>query len=167
MTLAPPLTTSSARAVVPHRRAFLADALTPLGAYRRLAALSPLRFLLESVTGGEHVSRYSFLGAAPSELLLVHADRVESARPAADGTLGERVRLPGAPLVALRERIAAFGAPAAEAPFTGGWVGVFGWDLARLVEPKLARPGVAAVLAARHAARPAPSAGDPAREVSR
>ena len=33
-------TAAAARAVRPHRRVFLADTLTPLGAYRRLAALS-------------------------------------------------------------------------------------------------------------------------------
>jgi anthranilate synthase component 1 len=113
-------------------RTFLADALTPLGAYRRLAALSPVRFLLESVTGGERVSRYSFLGVAPRELLFVHADGVEVVRAG-----GAPERLPGAPLDALRARVGAFTAPPAEVPFTGGWVGFFGWDLVRLLEPKL------------------------------
>jgi anthranilate synthase component 1 len=121
----------AARAVRPHSRAFLADTLTPLGAYRRLAALSPVRFLLESVTGGERVSRYSFLGAGPRELLAVHRDRVEVLRG------GARERLPGAPLAALRERLGECRAPADAAgmpPFTGGWVGFFGWDLVRLLE---------------------------------
>ncbi|HET9768420.1 MAG TPA: anthranilate synthase component I, partial [Thermoanaerobaculia bacterium] len=124
-------------------RTFLADALTPLAAYRRLAALSPVRFLLESVTSGERVSRYSFLGAAPRELLYVYPDRTEVVRP---GTAPER--LPGAPLAALRARVDAFTAPPAEVPFTGGWVGFFAWDLVRLLEPKLA-------------AGLAPAAGDP------
>jgi anthranilate synthase component I len=116
----------------PHLRTFLADALTPLGAYRRLAALSPVRFLLESVAGGERVSRYSLLGAGPRELLYVYADRTEVVRPG-----GAAERLPGAPLDALRARTAAFTAPPAEVPFTGGWVGFFGWDLVRLIEPTL------------------------------
>ncbi|HXT52813.1 MAG TPA: chorismate-binding protein [Thermoanaerobaculia bacterium] len=120
-------------------RTFLADALTPLAAYRRLAALSPVRFLLESVAGGERVSRYSFLGVAPRELLFVHADRAEVMRP---GAAPER--LPGAPLDALRARVGAFTARPAEVPFTGGWVGFFGWDLVRLLEPKLLASGAAA-----------------------
>ncbi|HEV8238952.1 MAG TPA: chorismate-binding protein, partial [Thermoanaerobaculia bacterium] len=129
------------RAVHPHVRTFLADALTPLAAYRRLAALSPVRFLLESVAGGERVSRYSFLGAAPRELLYVYTDRAEVLRPGGGAEhathLPSTQRLPGPPLDALRERIGAFTAPPAEVPFTGGWVGFFGWDLVRLLEPKL------------------------------
>jgi anthranilate synthase component 1 len=119
------------RRVRPHSRAFLADTLTPLAAYARLAALSPVRFLLESVTGGEQVSRYSFLGVAPRELLYLHPDRLESARG------GRREALPGAPLDALRARLGAFHAEAGELPLTGGWVGFFGWDLVRLLEPRL------------------------------
>ena len=132
--------------VKPHTRAFLADALTPLGAYRRLAALSPVRFLLESVTGGERVSRYSLLGAGPRELLYVYADRAEVVRGgfAAGASRGEVEveRLPGPPLDAVRARVGAFTGPAGEVPLTGGWVGFFGWDLVRLVEPKLL-PGLA------------------------
>jgi anthranilate synthase component 1 len=136
---------ATTRRVRPHRRAFLADTLTPLGAYRRLAALSPVRFLLESVTGGERVSRWSFLGAGPRELLYVWPDHVEVVR---DGT---RERLPGAPLDALRARVGALRGPADELPFTGGWVGFFGWDLVRLLE-KLPR---------------APQAGEPVAVLGR
>ena len=119
-----------------HSRAFLADTLTPLAAYARLAALSPVRFLLESVAGGERVSRYSFLGASPRELLLLYQDRLDSLRA------GRRETLPGAPLEALRDRLARFRAEGAEAPFTGGWVGTFGFDTVRLVE-RLPRPAPA------------------------
>jgi anthranilate synthase component 1 len=62
---------------VVHAREFLADSLTPLAVYRRLEELSPVRFLLESVTGGEQVSRYSFLGAAPRALYRLHAHGLE------------------------------------------------------------------------------------------
>ena len=95
-----------ARKVRPHVREFLADTLTPLAVYRRLAALSPVRFLLESVTGGEQVSRYSASSApAPRELLrLSRPPRASSAAAAAE-------RLPGAPLAALRAALDAFAAP--------------------------------------------------------
>ncbi len=83
------------RAVV-HVREFLADSLTPLAVYRRLAELSPIRFLLESVTGGEQVSRFSFLGAKPSELYRLYDDRLEVERG------GKRRTLDGEPLAALR-----------------------------------------------------------------
>ena len=64
------------RRAVPHLREFLADSLTPLAVYRRLARASPTRFLLESVTGGEQVSRFSFLGAGPRELYRLWPDRL-------------------------------------------------------------------------------------------
>ena len=54
-----------ARRAVVHVREFLADSLTPLAAYRRLGEISTIRFLLESVSGGDQVSRFSFLGARP------------------------------------------------------------------------------------------------------
>ncbi|HVS01320.1 MAG TPA: chorismate-binding protein [Thermoanaerobaculia bacterium] len=114
--------------MTPHVREFLADTLTPLGVYRRLRSLSPVCFLFESVTGGERVSRYSFLGAAPRELLAVYLDRVERLR---DG--GGEV-LPGAPLEALRRELGRFRGRRGPIPFTGGWVGFFGFDLVRLVE---------------------------------
>ena len=35
-----------------HIREFVADTLTPVAVYERMATLSPIRFLFESVTGG-------------------------------------------------------------------------------------------------------------------
>lgn len=40
-----------------------ADLLTPVMAYLRVAKDSRYSFMLESVTGGENVGRYSFIGA--------------------------------------------------------------------------------------------------------
>jgi anthranilate synthase component 1 len=125
------------RAVRPHQRELLAETLTPLAVYERLAPLSPHRFLFESVTGGEQVARYSFLGAGPSELLRLHPDRLEVER---DGTIETR---PGPPLAALRAALAGFaiaGAPAPPLPFAGGFVGSFGFDCVRLVERLPDRP---------------------------
>ena len=67
---------SAPRRAVPRIREFLADSLTPVAAYRRLAGGGP-RFLFESVTGGEQVSRYSYLGGRPRQLFRVYADRLE------------------------------------------------------------------------------------------
>jgi anthranilate synthase component 1 len=123
------------RAVV-HVREFLADSLTPLAVYRRLEELSPIRFLLESVTGGEQVSRYSFLGAGPRELYRLYPDHL--ARERTDGGGGEK--LPGKPLEALRKVLGAVHGSAGPIPFTGGYVGFFGFDLIRLVEKLPGRP---------------------------
>src|SRR5438034_8246035 len=48
--------------VVPVTRRLLADAETPVGAYRKLAAGRPGTFLLESAEHGGVWSRYSFVG---------------------------------------------------------------------------------------------------------
>ena len=122
------------RRAVPHFREFLADTLTPLGVYRRLAALSPTRFLLESVTGGEQVSRFSFLGAAPRELYRLWPDRLERERD------GRREDLPGEPLAALARAVGSIASEPGPVPFTGGFVGFFGYDAVRLVERLPGRP---------------------------
>ena len=122
------------RAVRPHVRELLAETLTPLAAYQRLAALSPLRFLFESVTGGEQVARYSFLGAAPAERLRLWPDRLEVERG------GVATAVPGAPLAALGQRLLGWSAEASPLPFAGGFVGCFGFDLVRMVERLPGRP---------------------------
>lgn len=43
----------------------LADLLTPVSAYLRVASSSRSAFLLESVEGGERIARYSFIGVDP------------------------------------------------------------------------------------------------------
>src|SRR5277367_2912404 len=50
-------------------RDVLADLETPLSAYWKLASKEKYSFLLESVTGGEQVSRYSVLGVSPKAVL--------------------------------------------------------------------------------------------------
>jgi len=125
---------SPARKATPHLREFLADSLTPLGVYRRLAASSPFRFLFESVTGGDQVSRYSFLGADPTEIYSLYPDRLEVTRD------GETHRLPGPGLDSLRQVIGSIEAERGPLPFTGGFVGFFGYDLVRMLERLPHRP---------------------------
>ncbi|MFL6193187.1 MAG: anthranilate synthase component I [Thermoanaerobaculia bacterium] len=125
---------SRPRRAVPHIREFLADSLTPLAVYRRLAEISPHRFLFESVSGGERVSRFSFLGAAPREIYRLYPDRLEVERK------GKRKALPGEPLAALHEVMQSIGSEPGSIPFTGGFVGYFGYDLIRLVERLPDRP---------------------------
>ena len=55
--------------VVPVVRSVLADLLTPVSAFLRLAADKPYAFLLESVEGGERIARYSFLGVDPEMIV--------------------------------------------------------------------------------------------------
>jgi anthranilate synthase component 1 len=109
----------------------LADLLTPVSAYLRVAPRLRRPFLLESAEGGEHIGRYSFLGGDP--FLEVEGDAEGICTVAADGA---RERIGGDPVAALAElqqRYRAFpvaGAP----PFTGGAVGYVGYDAIRWVE---------------------------------
>jgi anthranilate synthase component 1 len=126
---------SGPRRATPHVRELLADSLTPLSAYRRLAAETPgCRFLFESVTGGERQSRFSFLGAGPREVLRLRADHLEVERD------GRRERKAGEPIAALRRVLAEVTAEPGPIPFTGGLVGYFGYDTVRLLERLPNRP---------------------------
>jgi len=94
----------------------LADLETPVSAFAKLRGNQPA-FLLESVEGGENVSRFSFIGCNPRKII--------SAQPGdAD------------PLKALQAELAGYkpvdvpGLP----PFTGGAVGYLGYEFIHSVE---------------------------------
>lgn len=116
---------------VPVCREIMADLLTPVSAFLKVAEHSDYAFLLESVEGGEQVGRYSFLGKDPF-LILKGRD---------DGTSIEQqgVRTAGAePCVdVLRKLMAEFKAPVVpDLPrFTGGAVGYLDYDAAEWFEP--------------------------------
>src|SRR5215204_7358340 len=50
---------------VPVYKEIVADMLTPVSAFLKVAEHADYAFLLESVEGGEQVARYSFLGKDP------------------------------------------------------------------------------------------------------
>ena len=131
---------------VPLVRRLLGDALTPVLAYRRLVRgedrLAP-SFLLDSVTGGEQVGRYSFLGSRPASEVLARGDQLEL-RSRAAGT--SEVRVCADPLRAMPGLTGELapgrwvdlpGLP----PFAGGWVGYAGYDTVRYAEPEALGPG--------------------------
>src|SRR4051794_41667700 len=66
--------------VVPVTRRLLADAETPVGAYRKLAAGRPGTFLLESAEHGGVWSRYSFIGVRSAATLSERDGRAVWAR---------------------------------------------------------------------------------------
>ena len=69
---------------VPVYKEIVADMLTPVSAFLKIAEHSDYAFLLESVEGGEQIARYSFLGKDPFLILrsrdgkTVLGDRVHS-----------------------------------------------------------------------------------------
>ncbi|HXE80278.1 MAG TPA: anthranilate synthase component I [Vicinamibacterales bacterium] len=116
---------------VPVCKELMADLLTPVSAFLRIAEHADYCFLLESVEGGEHVGRYSFLGKDP--FLVVRARGNETTIEQAGST-----RASEAPLVpTLRKLMADYRSPyVPELPrFTGGAVGYLGFDAAAWFEP--------------------------------
>lgn len=113
-----------------------ADLDTPVSTYLKLAPLQP-RYLLESVEGGLHLARYSFLGFGQARELRLDAsglqvDGHQLPRPAGRDEL----------LAALRKALAAAPrlSPEVDAlPFSGGLVGIAGHDVVRYFE-RLPRP---------------------------
>lgn len=119
---------------VPVTRTLLADTETPLSTYAKLCD-KPYSFLFESVEGGEKWSRYSIVGLPARHRFAVEGATIsrftndqltctyETADPLQDiETLHQSEN--SAPLESLPV-------------FHGGWVGYFGYDTVRYVEPKL------------------------------
>jgi anthranilate synthase component 1 len=116
--------------LVPVTRTVAADLETPVSAFLRVAALEPEAFLLESVEGGEHVGRYTFIGIRPykkmtardGQITVTEADKQRTypgdifteLKAALEGETP--AKLPGLP------------------PFTAGAVGFFSYDVVRSIE---------------------------------
>jgi anthranilate synthase component I len=124
------LALSRKHSLVPVYRTVTADLDTPVSAFLRIASEEPEAFLLESVEGGEHVGRYTFIGVEPYKKMVARGTRItvrEGRRESEfDGDIFEELkkalsghtpaRLPGLP------------------PFTAGAVGFFAYDVVRQIE---------------------------------
>ena len=62
--------------LIPVTRRILADFETPLSAYHKIHGQGEA-FLFESVEGGEHLGRYSFVGCNPRAVIRQTGNRVE------------------------------------------------------------------------------------------
>src|SRR5256885_16771567 len=62
--------------LIPVTRRLLADVETPLSAYRKIRGPGE-SFLFESIEGGEHLGRYSFVGCNPRAIIRQTGPRVE------------------------------------------------------------------------------------------
>lgn len=112
----------------------LADVETPVSAYWKLSHDETYSFLLESVTGGERLARYSFLGVRPRSVLRVKNGHLTKQ---VGGAIAESELAEGTdPLDALRDEmylndpVPVPGLPA----FTGGAVGLLSYDIVRYFE---------------------------------
>jgi anthranilate synthase component 1 len=118
---------------VPVVKEIIADLLTPVSAFLKIAEHSDYAFLFESVDGGEQVARYSFLGKDPF-LVLRAADGATSIERSGTTTDSEEPFIP-----ALRRLMADLRSPFVPGlpRFTGGAVGFIGYDASPVFEPAL------------------------------
>jgi anthranilate synthase component 1 len=121
---------AKSHSLVPVTRTVAADLETPVSAFLRVASAEPEAFLLESVEGGEHVGRYTFIGIRPYRKMTArdgvitviegrkrrtyNGDIFTELKTALEGETP--ARLPGLP------------------PFTAGAVGFFAYDVVRSIE---------------------------------
>jgi anthranilate synthase component 1 len=139
--------------LVPVTRRLLADIETPLSAYRKIKGEGE-SFLLESVEGGEHLGRYSFVGCNPRAVVRQDGNRVEVLQ---NGQRVERFVVAGpgagAPVetgvepvkdgIEVVERVMSRYRPVMVPGlprFTGGAIGFIGYEFIHDVEPVVPRP---------------------------
>ncbi len=114
-----------------------ADLDTPLSLYLKLAN-ARYSYLLESVVGGERFGRYSFIGLPARVRIRACGRRSEVFDD--DGVVETHDGDPLAFVEAFRQRFKA--APSSDLPrFCGGLAGIFGYDVVRHIETKLAHTG--------------------------
>src|SRR4051812_634376 len=126
--------------LIPVTRRLLADFETPLSAYHKIRGQGE-SFLFESVEGGEHLGRYSFVGCNPRAIIrqdgkqVVHVEngRIVSSfmigRDGAENTVRDGLEVVERVLKRYRP-VALPGLPG----FTGGAVGFIGYEFIHDVE---------------------------------
>ena len=117
--------------LVPITRTLFADAETPVGVYRKLAAGRSGTFLLESAEPGASFSRWSFVGVNACARL-----SVQDGEASWSGAVPAGVPTAGDPFAALGAAWRAIKAPRLPGlpPLTGGFVGYLGYDVVRSIE---------------------------------
>ena len=123
--------------VVPVYRTIVADLLSPVSAFLKLAPQAgrgarnrSYSFLLESVEGGERVGRYTFFGVEPFQVVTCRGDRITieqgSRRRQERGSIFECLRELGTKYCSVKVP----GLP----PFTAGAVGYLAYEVVRGLE---------------------------------
>ena len=119
--------------VIPVYTDLMADFETPVSAYAKLKEAGP-SYLLESVEGGERLSRYSFIGCRPRKIFVCGPATTEIRQP---GQPVQTVPTPQDPLTLIEAEMKGYrpvtlpGLPR----FTGGAVGFVGYEYITRIEP--------------------------------
>jgi len=121
---------SRKHSLVPVYRTVTADLETPVSAFLRIAAEEPEAFLLESVEGGKHVGRYTFIGIQPYKTMVARGQQITVRE-------GRRQRSFTGDIFDELKRALSGHTPAqlpGLPPFTAGAVGFFAYDVVRQIE---------------------------------
>jgi anthranilate synthase component 1 len=135
--------------LIPVTRRLLADFETPLSAYHKIRGHAE-SFLFESVEGGEHVGRYSFVGCNPLAVIRQSGSvvevmengkvtgrfTVEPGNAAASGAVVKDGLVVVEQVMRRYEAVSRPGLPR----FTGGAVGFIGYEFIHDIEPVIPRP---------------------------
>ena len=144
--------------LIPITRRILADFETPLSAYHKIRGQGE-SFLFESVEGGEHIGRYSFVGCNPRAVIKQIGNRIEvvengkvvetfEVKGRAGTPLPAAARSEGAPyqvadglevIERVMKKYRAVAVPGLPR-FTGGAIGFIGYEYIHDVEPVVPRP---------------------------
>jgi anthranilate synthase component I len=118
--------------VIPVCTDLMADFETPVSAYAKLKEAGP-SYLLESVEGGENLSRYSFIGCRPRKIFVCGSSTTEIRQP---GQPVQTVPTPADPLQLIEAEMKGYapvtlpGLPR----FTGGAVGFVAYEYISRIE---------------------------------
>ena len=121
--------------VVPVYTDLMADFETPVSAYAKLKETGP-SYLLESVEGGETLSRYTFIGCRPRKIFSCGPTTTEIREP---GKEPRQISTPADPLRLIEEEMRPHrpvnlpGLPR----FVGGAVGFVGYEYVTRIEPSV------------------------------
>ena len=125
--------------VIPGCTDLMADFETPGSAYAKLKDAGP-SYLLESVEGGEHLSRYSFIGCRPRKIFVCGPTTTEIREP---GQPTQRLATPDDPLKLIEAEMKGYkpvtlpGLPR----FTGGAVGFVAYEYVTRIERTVPEAG--------------------------
>jgi anthranilate synthase component 1 len=123
--------------VVPLFDEVLADTETPVSVYLKVRDESPYSFLLESIEGGEKVSRYSFIGFNPFSIFIIRGKQYEIQTRHPDVTVMPKlVSGISHPLDALKKIFAHYKTVHIEGipRLVSGAIGYFGYETIQLIE---------------------------------
>ncbi len=118
--------------VIPVYTDLMADFETPVSAYAKLKEAGP-SYLLESVEGGENLSRYSFIGCRPRKIFICGPQSTEVRIP---GQPSQHFPTPADPLTLIETEMRDFKPVAIPGlpRFTGGAVGFIAYEYVTRIE---------------------------------